>query len=102
MICITMSALAESRAGARWLIGQEEPPPPDERPGDRNPLPLAPGQLLRKMPGTFSQAQSCQGSVGDSAGPAKQDAIQLQRQGHVLGRGQAGQRVEARFSAAPS
>jgi len=33
--------------GARWLIGQEQPPPPDERPGDGNPLPLAPGQLLR-------------------------------------------------------
>ena len=80
--------------GTRWLIRQEQPPPPDKRPGDRNPLPLAAGQLLRKMPGPIRQAHARQGPVGDGTGPAAADAVQLQREGHVLRRCQAGQQVE--------
>jgi hypothetical protein len=80
--------------GTRRLVGQEQPPPPDQRPGDRDPLPLAARQLLRKMPGPVRQAQPGQGTIGDSAGPAAQDAVQLERQGHVLRRRQAGQQVE--------
>ena len=67
----------------------------DERPGDRDPLLLPAGHLVGEAVGVRrSSSTSARAASAGAPGLAHADAVQLQRQRHVLGRGEAGQQVE--------
>ena len=80
------------RAGR--LVGQQQAAVPHHRAGDGDPLPLAAGQLIGEPAGPASHAECFQRGQPGRARLRNRDAVQFQRQGGVLGRGQPGQQVE--------
>ena len=62
------------------------------RAGDRDPLPLSAGELIGKS--TLGQPELLECCHRRDASLPRTDAVQLERQRDVLGRGQPGEQVE--------
>ena len=80
------------RAGR--LVGEQQRPLPHHRAGDRDPLPLAAGHLVGEVPGPVAEAELVQGLERGQVRLAHGGAVELERQRHVLRRGEPGQQVE--------
>jgi hypothetical protein len=80
--------------GPGRLVGQQQAAVAHHGAGDRDPLALPARQLVGIASGPVDQAQLLQRRQPACAGGLLADAVQLQRQRHVLHRGQPGQQVE--------
>ena len=80
------------RAGR--LVGEQQVPVTDHRAGDRHPLSLAAGQLIRVARRAVRQAERIQRAQAGLPRLPRADAVQFQRQRHVLRGGQPRQQVE--------
>ena len=69
------------RAGR--LVGQHQVPVTDHRAGNRDPLPLPAGQLIRVIRRAIRQAQIGERAQPGFPGPPRADAVQFQRQRDV-------------------
>ena len=77
------------------LVSQQQAPVLNHRPGDRHPLALAAGQLARMAGRPLApRPSSSKARIPAARGLPDRNAVQLQRQGDVLGRGEPGQQVE--------
>ncbi len=83
--------------GARWLVGEQQAAVTDHGAGDRHPLALAAGQLVREVRGGPRSASpsSSSASIADATRAFRAaDPVELQRQRDVLHRGKPGEQVE--------
>jgi hypothetical protein len=89
IICITASLFVESSAPEgssakrRW-----------HGPGDRHPLALAAGELVRVVVGPISEAELLEGSDACAIGPSCWVSVELEGQRDVLGGGQTWEQIE--------
>jgi hypothetical protein len=87
-----------SSAGAvevpRRLIGEHRQRLPDQGPGDRDPLALAPGQRSGQVPGPVGQPDLFQQPGGPPPRGPRRGAGQQRGQLHVLRRGELVHQVE--------
>ena len=79
--------------GAGRLVGQQQRPASGDRPGDRHPLLFTPGQLAGEPAPDGSQAKRVQQAAGAGHRRFRPDAVQFQRERHVLGGGQRREQV---------
>ena len=80
------------RAGR--LVGEQQPALADDRPGDRDPLALAAGELVGEAVGALGEAELLERLEPRRARGLGADAVELERQGDVLDRGEPGEQVE--------
>ena len=80
------------RAGR--LVGEQQPALADDRPGDRDPLALAARELVRDSARRGPPPRAPPAPRARSRGQLWRDAVELERQGDVLGRGQPREQVE--------
>jgi hypothetical protein len=80
--------------GAGGLVGEQQPARADQRPGDRHALLLSARHLVGETRGEGADAHLVEGGPRRAPGHAAADAVQLERQRHVLERRQGGQQVE--------
>jgi hypothetical protein len=80
------------RAGR--LVGEDQAAVADDRPCDRDPLPLAPGQLVRVAARLAGKPELLQDGEAGLARRLLAGPVELQRQGDVFHGGQPGEQVE--------
>jgi hypothetical protein len=80
------------RAGG--LVGEQQGALADDRPGDRDPLALAAGELVRVAVRALGDVELLERLERRRARRLRADSVELERQGGVLGRRQPGEQVE--------
>ena len=76
------------------LVGEQQVPVADDGAGDRDPLAFAAGEVVREAVGARADIERLERFHRGRAGGAQPDAVELQRQRHVLDRGESGEEVE--------
>ena len=80
--------------GTGGLVGQQQVALADHGPGDRHPLAFAAGQLVGEVRGPIGQAELSRVAMAAALRLLGRDAVELEREGDVLHRGEPGQEVE--------